>query len=214
MESIIIIGNGPSLEGKGLGQYIDSYDTIIRVGSYLNIQNEKDYGNRTTYHFIYVQCARFIKYNVEHPWRTERGSCEIPVETWMGWGMGTSNEKPYDDSYIQIFKDRFPDYNVILIVDFIRKIKNEYEKYKPEFSKISEGTGATLYAIDTLKPSIIKMIGFDNIFKGTNKNYMGSYERQLHESPITVEHDLGKERQFIMDYAREHNVNIIWEVVE
>ena len=46
--SVIIVGNSPRLIGKGLGKYIDSFDTVVRMN---NAQTggewEKDFGKKT-----------------------------------------------------------------------------------------------------------------------------------------------------------------------
>lgn len=44
----IVIGNGPSLAGKGLGRTIDSFTNIIRINKFKTKGYENDVGTRTT----------------------------------------------------------------------------------------------------------------------------------------------------------------------
>ena len=46
--STIVVGNGPSLMGKGLGKVIDSHDNVIRVNMFKVKGYEHDVGSRTT----------------------------------------------------------------------------------------------------------------------------------------------------------------------
>jgi len=45
---VVIIGNGPSLIGKGLGPKIDSFPNIIRINKFRTKGFENDVGSRTT----------------------------------------------------------------------------------------------------------------------------------------------------------------------
>ena len=61
--SIIIIGNGESLLGKGLGTKIDEFDEVCRVNYWKTLGYEKDAGNKTTLWSLYyngIQTRKFI----------------------------------------------------------------------------------------------------------------------------------------------------------
>lgn len=45
---VVVVGNGPSLIGKGLGPIIDSFPNIIRINKFITKGYEKDVGSRTT----------------------------------------------------------------------------------------------------------------------------------------------------------------------
>lgn len=207
----IIIGGGTSLRGSGLGEYIDSHDEVIRLTQYLNYQNHNDYGDKTTYHFLFSHSARYIKYDVDHFWRQERGFCEIPSEIWLAWLIW---KKPFTEEDRQNLRERFKNYNVIVIDRFINRIRKKYETYNPYYLNMSSGLTAALVTIDKLEPKALELLGFDNFYRGESKKYSGGYEFEHHQSNTVTLHDLGKERQFLIDYATERGTKIIWEMLE
>lgn len=48
MSAIVIVGNGPSLLGRGLGDRIDGFAEIVRFNGYQVAGHERDVGRRTT----------------------------------------------------------------------------------------------------------------------------------------------------------------------
>ncbi len=46
--AIVIVGNGPSLLGRGLGPRIDEFEEIVRFNGYQLANHERDVGTRTT----------------------------------------------------------------------------------------------------------------------------------------------------------------------
>lgn len=49
----IVVGNGPSLLGSGLGPLIDSFPNVLRINSYVTEGFEEDTGEKTTHWFFY-----------------------------------------------------------------------------------------------------------------------------------------------------------------
>ena len=47
-KSCVIVGNGGSLRGSGLGKRIDSYDVVARMNSFRIFGYEEDVGNKCT----------------------------------------------------------------------------------------------------------------------------------------------------------------------
>ena len=45
---VVVVGNGPSLIGKGLGPTIDSFPNVIRINKFRTKGYEKDVGSKTT----------------------------------------------------------------------------------------------------------------------------------------------------------------------
>jgi len=213
MDRIIIVGHGPSLKGKKLGKYIDAHENVVRLTTYLNFQNEEDYGNKTTYHFTYAQYVRYIKYNVDHYWRQVRGDCEVPIETWIAWGMESIPRGPLTPDIKKHIYDRFKDYNVIMFEEFVAYIKRLYDTYEPEFKAISAGTTASLIAIDRLKPEILKVIGFDNTYMGVPDNYEGGEHFFPGTRDFPVKHDFAKEKELLHNFAQRKGVTVIWEML-
>jgi len=52
-KKVIIVGPSPSLEGKGMGEYIDSFDLVVRINKAFPIEKglESDIGSRTDIHY-------------------------------------------------------------------------------------------------------------------------------------------------------------------
>jgi hypothetical protein len=52
-KKVIVVGPSPSLEGKGLGEYIDSFDLVIRINKAFPVEEgqQKDIGSRTDIHY-------------------------------------------------------------------------------------------------------------------------------------------------------------------
>lgn len=48
----IVIGNGSTLLGKGLGKEVDSYDRVIRLNEYKTEGFEEDLGSKTDVHLV------------------------------------------------------------------------------------------------------------------------------------------------------------------
>lgn len=46
--SVLLVGNGPSIRGSGLGGSIDSFDTVVRFNSFVTKGIEEDTGSKTT----------------------------------------------------------------------------------------------------------------------------------------------------------------------
>lgn len=44
----ILVGNGPSLGGSGLGELIDSFDTVVRFNNFVTEGFERDLGSKIT----------------------------------------------------------------------------------------------------------------------------------------------------------------------
>jgi hypothetical protein len=47
-EKVIVVGNGPSVLGSGLGKFIDSFDHVVRFNNFAIKGFEKDVGTKTT----------------------------------------------------------------------------------------------------------------------------------------------------------------------
>tara|TARA_B110001452_G_scaffold232760_1_gene210225 strand:- start:319 stop:1203 length:885 start_codon:yes stop_codon:yes gene_type:complete len=45
---VLLVGNGPSIRGSGLGRAIDSFDTVVRFNSFVTKGIEEDTGSKTT----------------------------------------------------------------------------------------------------------------------------------------------------------------------
>ena len=54
---VLLVGNGPSIRGSGLGRAIDSFDTVVRFNSFVTKGIEEDTGSKTSIwcHMMQVQ---------------------------------------------------------------------------------------------------------------------------------------------------------------
>ena len=46
--SVLLVGNGPSIRGRGLGSLIDSFDTVLRFNSFVTKGLEEHTGSKTS----------------------------------------------------------------------------------------------------------------------------------------------------------------------
>ena len=51
-KSVAVIGPAPNLENKNLGNYIDSFDIVIRINEFVSEELSSDYGSRTDVLFL------------------------------------------------------------------------------------------------------------------------------------------------------------------
>jgi hypothetical protein len=66
INKIAIIGHGPSLYGKNLGEYIDSFKYVFRFPYSGNWQTEKDYGTKISYCCATVNRIKKLNIVAEH----------------------------------------------------------------------------------------------------------------------------------------------------
>lgn len=57
-KNVIIVGPSNSLEGKGLGKVIDSYDIVIRINRWYYMNNHNDYGSRCDVYYVNGEMSR------------------------------------------------------------------------------------------------------------------------------------------------------------
>jgi len=57
-KSIVLVGNGPSVIGKGLGPVIDAHDEVVRFNEFALRGHEHDVGTRTT---LWSTCGKSVK---------------------------------------------------------------------------------------------------------------------------------------------------------
>ena len=60
-KSLALIGPSPHLQGKGLGNYFDSFDLIARVNDVVSVLQPNDYGSRTDIVFVGSTDAETIR---------------------------------------------------------------------------------------------------------------------------------------------------------
>lgn len=71
---VIIVGNGPSLQGSGLGEFIDEFDIVVRFNSYRTAGYEKDVGSKID---IYVRCSTALNHHnrTDEEWMSYKEVC-------------------------------------------------------------------------------------------------------------------------------------------
>lgn len=156
-KSILLIGNGGSLKGKGLGNKIDKFDEVIRINEGKTKGWEEDAGMKFTIWCTYNPEKKFIKY---HKGYQNRGYTKEQIadivssikEIWYvsplpqylhGWG-----------GY-----DRF--YKNIGIKDFTKRIESEDTMRDISKTVRHPTTGFILMNILLRMYDIIYITGFD-----------------------------------------------------
>lgn len=120
----IVIGKGPNLEGRNLGSWIDSFNTIIRLSGGIT---DDDYGHECDYLLTTTAQYRLIKEHelegVKQLWiyKTRgkiRGECPVPmvrlnaeVMSWVKW-----YGKHYDKSGLDTSRTWYPSKGTVAVI--------------------------------------------------------------------------------------------------
>jgi hypothetical protein len=188
-KNIIIVGPAQSLEGKGLGKEIDSYDIIVRLNNSYSIFYNKnkniknDVGSRTDvlYHTGAIGKALSLaakKYKI--------GKLKLLRKDKIKWFVskrdplrGTDTEKKYTKSFEKIAKGK---------IKFVT-VHNKFLKSLRQLLKKTDPNMSTLAIIHLLKFNFkkLKIVGCDFYGSGYNKAYF---------VPPALKYNL-KEKKFI-----------------
>jgi len=192
IESIVVVGKGPSLSGEGLGDWIDSHDTVIRLSNGLC---DDDHGFRADY-FLAVNVELLVLNQVDLSsakglwfYRTQGKGELITEEDWMKYDDILRGKSNYDGEITHI--------NGVISfwLDMYKNIsKPRMKRLHPHVTYPSKGTAAVLMAIETFKPLELRILGLDSIVAG--KRTMNS-------------HDFEAENRIIKGAAEEYSVDMI-----
>lgn len=217
MAQTIIIGHGPDHVDSGLGEWIDKFDYVIRLGYYWWQQKEahvKDYGTKTSFHVVPVHGRSCLEEQHNPPmpdyhlWLTHsfinRGAFWHPVGLWER------------DLLIQ-YKKFKP-----VICYYPLYYWNQYFKrnYNPRLGGFSKGVQAIILACHYLHPNQLFLAGFDNLWRGTAANYVTMAETKPSEiqgdarhavmmvDEILTGHDWDAQGDLVADVAQMYGVQL------
>jgi hypothetical protein len=195
---IAVIGHAPSLQGSGLGEYIDSFKYVVRFPYLGDWQVPEHYGVRTSY---FCASGGRLKQRIrEDPpeigyfiWNKYL-KCRVPIKVW-----GRLNIKCEDVKCEEVSP---------LIHKWARKLPASSCQY------LSTGTCGILIAADKIGEPIT-VFGCDDLKIGRDmgKGYIGSwlYENRPGTGALIARegaHSLSAERKLIDVIAKEYNVTI------
>jgi hypothetical protein len=190
---IAVIGHGPSLQGSGLGEYIDSFKYVIRFPRLGDWQSPLDYGVKTSF-FCAAKGKIMARIMEEKP--------EIGYYLW---------EKHFGYSMPGMVCRHL---GIKKYEDVSRLIQKWARKLPKPFQNLSSGTAGTLIAAAKLGGNIT-VFGCDHlkIGKDMREDYIGSwfYEGRVstrEKIMKTGAHALGEERKLIDEMAQEYRVKI------
>lgn len=160
-KKVVIVGPAGYLEGLGLGEWIDSFDVVVRINHAIPITNKKDYGSRTDvlYHILSHRGVEDIH---------KKLVVREEIESWKKEGLKwlVSSHGPLSERV----KKMGP------VIDGAFAWACVHDKFaariKAQIGKKSPNTGLT--AILHLLSSGLKslhVVGFDFYFSGVYKGY-------------------------------------------
>lgn len=193
----MIIGNAPSLIGKGKGGEINGFSgPIVRTSQIKwQIRNyPEDYGTRVDY-----LCSTVFQFNV-----IGRERIVPEIETWIYTPPAGSKSR------VLRWPRQMKKYKVVFCDDITDKWCNRYNQlikdtkryYK---NKISKGCAAAIIAMQKIEGiNLVILAACDNLTKGMNKDY---YRITYQKKHFTM-HNFGIERRLLDEASAEYNVGL------
>ena len=146
----IVVGHAPSMIGSNNGEFIDSFDCIIRFPIYGDWQTEKDFGTRTSY-YCGTDGALLAKMNQA-----------IPDCGYFAWNKKKRSLAPE-------LVDKIKKIGGYDVSGFIYTLVKRLPKHR-KYSSFDTGSVAIFSAIKYIKKPVIA-IGCDFLATGEKKRY-------------------------------------------
>ena len=185
--SVIIVGNGPSLLKKENGHLIDEFDIVVRFNQYTIKGFEKYVGVKTNYWFNTVN---FVNKAKEHRMHTDYD--RIVLHIWE-WDIAK-------DMLFKSFKEFYKDSPVELIKTDINTLK-EMQVYIDNRAYFAYSTGSIAIWMLLKEHPLVYITGFD-WWESENHHYND-------KAPRGKLHDPQKEYVFIKKLIDEGRVKMI-----
>jgi len=198
--SVVVVGHGPSLLSRRLGEQIDSFDVVIRQKRCQDSLKYPDiYGTKKD-----VVCGSWTI----APELPNVGAGEV-------WAFLDSRHANVSDAALREAQERIPCRIDRALCDYwnryYRARRKPYTRPRgtQEFDPLghphlSAGFHTLLYACEFLKPSIVTLAGFDNIESGS---FTWSITRGP-EWSMYPDHRWDIEHELLVDVCDEFNVEI------
>lgn len=185
---ICIVGHGPSLKGRGLGQLIDSHEKVVRLKGSGNVIGKRDYGSKTD-----ALCASteimgtFFKANAGEYWAYPKKG----VYNLIGAGELIGRlEKP-----------------VMIPLTFCNHWNGRFRQMGACHHNVSTGMAAILISVHRWQPHEIVLAGFDTLLNPSVKFDRNPEIPRSGDGPYP-NHDWQKENELLTVLRNVYKVDI------
>ena len=211
VDSVVVVGHGRSPEGRGWGDKIDSCGSVIRMWDW-NWQNLQDYGCKYDLGLLEAHPSYMLQ------WR--RHNKHEPARSWIASIVNNQpvHAKCLPEPYMLFDQQPWTDVGM--------EMGGVGSTGRLRFTR---GSLAACWAIETLEPPELILVGFDSIRKGYaqptkeafSPTYLTSpgtfsfshYDLQVKENGSTTKHgnhDYAIELPVMEKLAAQHHTKIVW----
>jgi hypothetical protein len=180
-KSLVLVGNGPSMVGSGLGETIDGFDYVVRFGDPMIKGFEEDVGNKFNIWSRNSSCGEFSYSDVLS--KALDLVCEISVYSVRAICEGDSCVAPSKNPMM------FPG------SEFVLGVNELLAKYNPSFNIsspwcrkktkwASTGIVTICFLLDVIGFDEVSICGFDN-FLGKHQHYYDNTKVRSHHDGLT-----------------------------
>lgn len=198
MDEVLIIGHGPSIQGKNHGEMIDGHETVVRFGDSFMYQNPQDYGTKANYVITGDQRVADILIR----WHLHK---ERAKEVWV-YGRPGFRDEPF-------LKQRLKGFSPYIC----RETDPWLEKFKDLGAKgycsercsdphFSTGMAAIIVSAERLKAKAIKLMGFDALLGGDSSDYWSGTNKG---KTIQARHDFKAENKLLGEVVNHYGFRLV-----
>jgi len=201
---VIIVGPAGYLQGQQKGEWIDSFDVVIRINHAVPVANTEDYGKRTDvlYHIFSHRGS-----DGRHKTLIEEKEVKIWKAEKVKWVV--SRHDPLSARVKQV--QRFLSGNV----DWIALHQSIYTKLKACISSKNPNTGIlAMYHLLKLPIQSLHIVGFDFYRSGVFSGYGDLREGECAEAVNSRWHDTDAQLQYISRLNKQNAKLFLDSVLE
>jgi hypothetical protein len=202
-KKVIVVGPAGYLVGKGMQEYIDSFEVVVRVNHAMPVINTQDYGTRTD--LLYHILSRRVEGG--------KGKATVTREEIAKWKeCGLKYLITRHDQYSK--RIRQLKYNLMLL-DWESVGEGFYRQLKRKIGSMNPNTGLlAVMHLFTFQVESVNVIGFDFYRSGVYKGYGDIKEHEDAEEVNRRWHDTNAQLKFLKQVAKEEKRLIFDEVLE
>lgn len=153
IQSLVIVGHGPSLKRSRLGAAIDSCDFVVRLKNCSMLLAEKQhYGSKT--------CALC----------TSAETLTNLTKLKAGEYWGYAKKGSFDQSRVRR-AERYLKTKIQIPLEPVKLWNAAFLELGGKHPNVSTGMGALILALELKKPEIVYLAGFDNVCSPETKGY-------------------------------------------
>ena len=200
---VILVGPAGYLQGQGKGNYINSFDVVVRVNHGIFVESRKDYGNRTDvlYHILSRRATDGNHKNmIQHD----------EVEEWKRLGLlWLVSRHDSRSQRVRNLRDSFNKLKVTCLDNgFYRRCKNKIRNKAP-----NTGIITMLHLLECNVKSL-HIVGFDFYRSGVYAGYGDVKENECAEVINSRWHDSEAQIEFLREFAPTQENLFLDEVLE